>query len=698
MATVQELEDALIRADRDGDTGAAKILAQEIKQAQRQQRLNTPQFRSSVVGQNQPSTMESMGRGFMDIPEAARYVASGGKRDPVADDDERIYQQGRGPDAGFDAARFAGNTLGTVPLTGPMAAGARLAGVAGPVARATVGAAQGVTQGTLTHTPEGGSKTSQAFIGGATGAMAPFVANAVGAVVSRVAQFGKEAAARFAAKPEAIVAELEPILAQQGIKWAELADDVKGSMVLQARRQLSATGQLAPDALARKVEMDEVLGPNAGPTQGQVTRDPQQWSWERNTQKLQGVGEDLTNRYQAQIQRLRDVAQQAIERTGGRARNDFQAGSSATEAVKSKMDESKGVVDKLYDTWRSTGAGGTTVKPQAIADELGGVLDDIGEENIPAAVKSRLQSFGMLGGKQTKHLTIDEAEKLRRLIGNNDPGHGPQALASGRLKRAVDEAVMATDAPEIPALQEARKAAHARFAMRDSAPGVTAAAKDDAPDRFFNRFVLNGNVRDIQGLKQTLNSGFMDEGAKPQGVQAWKDLKGRVVEHLVEKATVKDGAFSGAQFRKAIKEIGEERMKVIFDPDELAQLSKLDRVAHGVSTEPNLAAVNHSNTAATGAQYLQDAGRMIPSLVEKATNIPFLGKMAAGAWTAGDQVAKNAEMRRRVGQSLLGNAFDPQDVLARRTELAKLISGAVTPYATIGGAAGSLSLTDRGAR
>jgi hypothetical protein len=31
----------------------------------------------------------------------------------------------------------------------------------------------------------------------------------------------------------------------------------------------------------------------------------------------------------------------------------------------------------------------------------------------------------MLGGKQTKLFTIDEAEKLRKLIGNNDPGTGP---------------------------------------------------------------------------------------------------------------------------------------------------------------------------------------------------------------------------------------------------------------------------------
>jgi hypothetical protein len=250
-------------------------------------------------------------------------------------------------------------------------------------------------------------------------------ADAVGSLVARASQFGKEAAMRLSAKPEAIVAELEPILAEKGIKWGELTQDVRDGMLMQARRQLSASGALSPDAIGRKTEMDSLLGPGAGPTQGQVTRDPQQWSWERNTQKLQGTGEPLTSRFEAQIQRLKQVADDAIARTGGRSRNDFQAGASASEAVQQKMKDSGRVVNDLYDMWRQTGAGATEVKPQPIADALGRVTDEIGTENIPPAVMGRLKDFGMLGGKQTKLLTIDEAEKLRKLIGNNDPGHGP---------------------------------------------------------------------------------------------------------------------------------------------------------------------------------------------------------------------------------------------------------------------------------
>lgn len=94
-----------------------------------------------------------------------------------------------------------------------------------------------------------------------------------------------------------------------------------------------------------------------------------------------------------------------------------------------------------------------------------------------------------------------------------------------------------------------------------------------------------------------------------------------------------------------------------------------------------------------GAQYFRDASRAVPRLAEAATNIPFVGKMTAGAWSAGDEVARSAEMRRRVGQALLGDASDPNVALRRRTELARLIASQMTPGATTAGAASALYFT-----
>jgi hypothetical protein len=177
MATLQELESAFLKADAAGDSTAASVLAKEIRNLRGIQSTGlgaSYQPRTSIDPEN-PSPLVRAGRGFMDIPESVRYIASGGQRDPVEDENEALYQKGRGKDAGFDAARFGANTAGSVAFTGPVAAAARYAGVVGPIARAAVGATQGAMQGALTHTPEGSSKLAQAGIGAGGGAIAPFV-------------------------------------------------------------------------------------------------------------------------------------------------------------------------------------------------------------------------------------------------------------------------------------------------------------------------------------------------------------------------------------------------------------------------------------------------------------------------------------------------------------------------------------------
>jgi hypothetical protein len=527
MATIQELETALVNADKAGDTEAARVLAQELRTANRMRAIGGPtastgdQYPSQTTGAIEPPPMARMGRGYMDAVDTVRKPFMGPDFQKQVDEDIGRYERGRGSDAGtFDVMRMGGNTAATLPFTGATALAAEAglgARAAGPIVRSLISGTQGAEQGALTWTPEGQSKAKQAALGFAGGALAPWMSDAVGYVTSKFAQFGKGAAAKLAADPDLIVRELEPVLAKQGVRWGDLTDQVKQGMLSQARKQLSVDGDLSPDMLARKVEMDDLMGSGAGPTRGQVTRDPALWSWERNIQKLQDVGTPLTERYQAQLQRLEALAQEAKRSIGGRAQNAYQAGDSATQAIQQKLADSQRVVGDLYKVWRESGGGGTEVKAQPLADALGKVADEIGTENIPPAVMKRLNDFGLSGGKQTKLLTIDEAEKLRKLIGNNDPGRGPASLASAKLREALDGAVMDTAAPDIPLLQAARSAARERFAGRDSSLATVAASEDAAPDRFFNRYVLNGNVRDLQGLKQSLTTSVMGDKA-PAGM------------------------------------------------------------------------------------------------------------------------------------------------------------------------------------
>lgn len=707
MATLQELEAALVNADRAGDTAAARILAQEIQNARTLSGTPWAKYapRSQVIDPPNPTPIERLGHGMSDFEAMVKQrtlpAPLAKEVTKASDEADALYQKGRGKDANtFDAWRFAGQTLPTLPVTGGMSAAAAAMKATGPIAKTVSGALQGAVEGGMVYTPDGESTAKQVALGAAGGAVAPWAADAVGAVVSKAVQVGKGAAARLAASPDKIVAELEPVLRQQGRSWNDLAPEIQRGMLAQARRQLWVDGDLSPDALARKVEMEDLMGPGAGPTRGQVFReDPSQWTFERNNQKLPGeISAPLTQRFQAQIQRLQALAEEAKARAGGQAPNAYQAGASAKSALQQKLNDSQSAVSDLYKVWRESGAGGTEVKAQPIADTLGRLIDDFGESNIHGDVRKRLADFGMMGGTQTKLLTIDEAEKLRKLIGNNiDPRVPAQQKAMLELRSAVDQAVMGTNTPEIPMLQAARRAAADRFGMRDSSAAIVSASKDDAPDRFFNKYVLNGNIEDLRGLKNALTTTVMGDkptsgivGYEPGGSQAWRDLKSQVIDFASQKAqSAGEGSFSGKAFRKALNEIGDERLKVIFEPAELADLRKLDRVAYNLTAEPNLAAVNHSNTTPAAVQFGGQLANAAARVADVATGIPLIGKMAVGAWNAGDKVAVENEMRKRVSQALLGDAFSPEAAQQKYRQLAELIAGKATPYAAagLGGAA-----------
>ena len=704
MATLQELETALVNADKAGDGEAARILAQEI-QARRWldssglAGASYVSHRSKVLDPESPPPMARVGRGMMDVAQGTKQLYLNAT-DPEAarqytkDVDAEIarYEKARGP--GFDFLRLGGNVLAGTPMAAVMASAAPEAATASILGRTLLAAGQGAAQGAIQYAPEGQSKGRQVVAGAAGGTLGSIGGEIVGRALARLTQAAQRGATRLTVSPDDVVNALRGELQARGIDWNKLGAEVRTGLVNQARRQLAVNGDLSPDALARKLEMDDMLGAGAGGTMGQVTRNPQLWTQERNLQKGEAAfGREgdatLTDRYQVQIQRLQQRLDDAIRNAQGKAQNEFQAGASALGGVRQKMDASKKVVDDLYQVWRETGQGGTEVAPQPIADTLGRVADEFGVEHIPPTVRARLESFGMMGGKQTKLLTIDEAEKLRRLIQNNiDPGNKTQMRALGILKESVDDAVMATNAPEIPSLQAARKAAAARFAMRDSAPAVTAAADAETqPDRFFRRFVLNGDVRDLQGLKATLTTDVGGAAPTAETAQAWRDLQGQTLRHIFEKATGDRGdQFSGRAFSKALKEIGDERLKVLFDADQIANLQKLARVANDVTTEPAFSAVNHSNTAPTMMQY---AG----SVLKRVANLPgvsVVGLPLVGAAEMGEKSLRDLAMRQKVSQALTGEVVDPTMASQRYAELVRLLARRSGPLSGVAGASTAL--------
>lgn len=551
------------------------------------------------------------------------------------------YERGRGPDAGVDLMRLGGNVVATAPAMLIPGGGAASLG-----ARAASGAAQGAAASASMFTPEGESKLTQTLVGAGFGAAVPAVIEGGRRAVSSLLERSKAGTMAGTITLPAIEGELRLQLQQQGLDFGKLSKDVRDSLVADAQKVLQTGGKLDPGQLARKADIETV---GAKGTQAAVTREPKDWQTQQNLRGGPG-GEIIMKRATDDAAAMVDYVAQLRAKTGGKASTAFEAGDSPIRAIKAQDAAKEKTVSDLYDAYRAhPGGESATVPPTKLADTLGRVADEIGTENIPPAVLNRMKEYGLLGGRQTKLLTVNEADKLNRLINNNNPGNGPASLALGRIKQTLNESLL--DIPEkgaSEALLTARKAAAERFAEQRSSSGVAAAIEDVAPDRFVKRFIMDAPARDMKATLDQLKK-------TPDGAQSIQDIKGHLFDSLLLKATgatnpddVAGRAFSGRNFSKALDGIAPEKLHALFSPSELDALRTLQRASKNLTEEVPFSDVNHSKTTAALANLLLKVGQT-----------PMLGGLLSpiiGAGKIGMDWVKNAGERKAVAEMLLTTA------------------------------------------
>lgn len=630
-----------------------------------------------------PSALERLGRGFEDVRTGVKQLGTalgekvasislgeqqidpsksrGAEATKQGTDEQALYEKGRGPDAGMDWVRLAGNVIGTAPVAAVGGGAASLG------ARVGIGTGQGAASSAAIFTPEHESKLKQTLIGAGFGAAMPVVLQGVkmayGGVRDKIASYSMDPA-KNPALAKALSQDVQVALEQKGVDFGQLTQEVRDRLVQDAGEALKVGGKLDADALARKATIEAT---GAKPTRAAVTRSPQDWQFEQNTRGLRdGIGDPLVKRAQDNATALTDYLGKLRSGTGGKTSTALETGESAIGALKAGDAEKEKAVAKLYDAFRASGAQEIAVPAAKIADTLGKVADEIGHENIPPAVMNRLKEFGLMGSKQTKLLTVNEADKLNRLINNNNPGNGPASLALGRIKGAVNQALLDVEPAGqqgVEALKTARAAAAQRFAEQDAGKGITAALDDVAPDKFVQKFIVGADVRDVAAMKAELLK-------SPAGTQALKDTKGHILDSLLMKATgatsaddVAGKAFSGSRFSKALDSIEPEKLHMLFSPDEVGQLRTLQKASKYLTEEVPFSDVNHSKTTAA-----------LANLMLKIGNTPVLGHLVSpivGTLKLGADWLKDSKARQAVAEALAGGV--PVDKTPSASILGKML-------------------------
>lgn len=606
-------------------------------------------FLKSVQADTSPGWFARVGRGMLDmgqgIGQAALNLedAIGGPRtpqtvynpqtgkqeqvttaiDPTAADytkginaERAQYDQSRtdAGETGIDWARIFGTGVAAAPaaLAAPEIAGPAWLGRA--VAGGTAGALGGAAQFAPTNSVL--ERGTNAAIGGATGAVAAPVAGAIGDQAGNLyrAVAGRAAGAREAVQPtsvEDIIREVPEIgnvpLAQQG------------DLIAEAQAQMRRTGDFNREQLGRRANL---INQGLTPTRSMVTRDPADWTRERNLQKLSqspdeslaAPGRELTDIYTANNTALgQRLAGHAQGLPGGNLEAQGQA---LMQHLDDLSTASQGQVTEAYNAVRDAHGHALASDARTIIGTLNDpeVADNAYAEPIINSVSRRLRRLGMLdeNNQPTNNtMTVNQSEEFRKFLG---------ALRSGdpRTDRIVTRFIRSTDTDVLNGagadeMAPARQAAAARFeTLRNPATDRALNAfgelnQGKTAQNFIQTNVINGADQDVHSLLNTL-----EQLPPEQATQALGSVRAGVIRWLQDKAVNENsGQFSGAKFNSALNDLGDHKLARIFGMQAAQEMRNLARAGLDSTYQPPFSAVNNSNTAP-----------MLLSLVNRARAIP----------------------------------------------------------------------------
>lgn len=536
--------------------------------------------------------------------------------------------------SGVDLGELGGSIAAKAPLY--VAGGAPTAGLKGLGAFAGREAAIGGLDGSLMHSKSTSEQVGNTMLGAAGGAVGGVAGVGIGKTVGSVIKKGSRVAANRSGRTATAATKLvDDAIAETGIRVSPAA---RTNLVNEATKNLSKSKQIDAAAAVRKslLEDNGFKG-----TQAQLSKRPEEWRAERELAKNNS---DLNNTHIGNNEQLTSKWESLADETGARPVDNNARMESTFQTLKQGDEARQADITAKYNAAREMGGNDAQLNHMRFIDQTSRELE---EQGLGSFLKGDIRGVfkGMFENPDFK-LTHGKSEEIVKILNarlkTTTDGNERAALAIVRknldneVDRSIDELGGALPNGDINgglagargAWQEARGAARDRFQDLDSNPALKAATDDMAPDKAFDKLVLKADERDLVKLVDSLKN-------SPEGKQNLADLQGATIEHFITKATGADnGAFSTAQLNKAINSFGNNRMRALFTPEQIARINDIQKVGDILMQRPQGAHINDSNTASTLINQLI-------GIANVAGKIPVLGNAGIGVAKAVGDLAQS---------------------------------------------------------
>lgn len=640
--------------DVDQNSDQLKQRVAEIR-AQNQEKINlssrldsiddTPREAdlSGIVENSLEAALVGTGKGLTNIGRGAQRLfalASGDDQEA-----ERLRQLGASEDAAFSqveqefpVSSFVGEVAGEV-------AGFPIGGIGKSLGQRALSSV--VTGGAAGAASEAGSGGENIGTTGALGAAFGPVGEATGALIQRFGGPAVDAVANvFRSKgidPNGLIVDGAPTKTGLQVMDALNLSEADFQAAFQNVGELAKAGRTADESfrIARAAEEGVDL------TQGQASRNFGEQSAEDSLKSLEGIeGARARAFFTDQQKRLVEAKDSFTEKIGGELGLDR---TGRGEAVRGALNEinstEKLAISDLYKALKDVEGGSTRLNASGLLDLDEEIAREISpSDRILKGVNSIFEDFDLVeGAKKSKlnqgPLTFANAEAFRQRLNKLKPTDPADIAYVSQLKQGLDDlfAGAVEVLPENAPIQEAAQAARGRAAQRfrdfeskDIIEDLTSFKRGTqtarVPDEVVLDRILAGGNKKITNLKAVKR--ILTQNPSSQSMQAWREIQTQAVMDIFNRAvkeTPEGVTISGSLLNSDIKKFGDPALKVLFSPEQLTQLKRLQSVI-GDATIP---VPRTTNPSGTGAKIVNILQRVVPNigLVSKAATL--LGSGAA---------------------------------------------------------------------
>lgn len=404
--------------------------------------------------------------------------------------------------------------------------------------------------------------------------------------------------------------ELTNALRANGMSLGDLPTGTANGLRADIKKALQSGKQVNQTAVARKVVFDRL---GLTPTKAQLSGNAKDWQKQAELAKINGAGDALRDKFIQDNANLDRLLDDVVVGTGGRVVDDYGVMSDAVSALKTHGDNTKAFTSSAYHSATKADGNQVVLNANGFTNDAITQLDEAyALSSLPANVHKIIKDID----KNPEMFTLGKSEELIKILNREHRSSMVNGQATSattaigivrdaleqRQREAVTEMLAQTgDDMGNEALNLYRFARHA-YKMRaeqiEQIPLLKDAISGAEPDGLFKKHILHGSIAQLDKTVQLL---------KNVNPQVLDDIRGLVAEYIHKTATSsKSGQPSPVQMSRALERLGDRRLNILFNPDEVARLKDIEKAMDFMITQPAHSYVNNSNTTSSAINFLMN--------------------------------------------------------------------------------------------